>query len=157
MYARSERRKVLIEITIRHAEPEDYEALHRAFAGPKAAAGTLQLPLTSRETWRKRLLKKPENLYSLVACVDGEVVGSLGLETTSRPRTRHVGVVGMAVRDDWRGKGVGTALMRATLDLADDWPGITRVELTVFTENAAGEDPYLSLNRSAKSGTGVKP
>lgn len=137
MYARSERRKVLIEITIRHAEPDDYEAVQRIFAGPKVVAGTLQLPFTPRETWRKRLLEKPESLYSLVACVDGEVVGSLGLETTFRPRMRHVGVLGMAVRDDWRGKGVGTALMRAALDLADNWLGLTRVELTVFTDNAA--------------------
>jgi putative acetyltransferase len=99
-------------------------------------AGTLQLPFTLRETWRKRLLEKPENLYSLVACVDGEVVGSLGLEARTRPRLRHVGTLGMAVRDDWQGKG-GTALMRAALDLADNWLTLTRLELTVFADNAA--------------------
>lgn len=126
-----------MHIAVRHAEPDDYEAVHRVFAGPKAVAGTLQLPLTPRETWRKRLLQRPEGLYSLVACVDGEVVGCLGLETPTRPRMRHVGTIGMAVRDDWQGKGIGTALMRAALDLADNWLGLTRVELTVFTDNAA--------------------
>ncbi len=44
----------------------------------------------------------------------------------------------MAVRDDWQGKGVGTALMGAALDLADNWLDLTRVELTVYTDNAAG-------------------
>ncbi len=44
----------------------------------------------------------------------------------------------MAVRDDWQGRGVGTALMEAALDLADNWLGLTRVELTVYTDNAAG-------------------
>ncbi len=43
----------------------------------------------------------------------------------------------MAVRDDWQGKGIGTALMEAALDLADNWLNLTRVELSVFTENAA--------------------
>ena len=44
----------------------------------------------------------------------------------------------MAVRDDWQGKGVGTALMQAALDLADRWLNLTRVELTVDVDNAAG-------------------
>jgi putative acetyltransferase len=127
-----------VQITIRHAEPDDYEALHRIFSGPRVIAGTLQLPLPSAEMWRKRVSEKPENLYSLVACADGEVVGNLGLETQpTRWRRRHVGQIGMAVRDDWQGKGIGTALMEAALDLADNWLNLTRVELSVYTDNAA--------------------
>jgi hypothetical protein len=38
--------------------------------------------------------------------VEGEVVGNLGLHTSPRWRMRHVGSIGMAVRDDWQGKGV---------------------------------------------------
>jgi putative acetyltransferase len=128
-----------MEITVRHSEPEDYEALHRIFSGPRAIAGTLQLPLPPAQRWRKRLAEHSEDLHSLVACVDGEVVGSLGLETTStRWRMRHTGRIGMAVRDDWQGKGVGTALMEAALDLADNWLNLTRIELHVFVDNAAG-------------------
>jgi putative acetyltransferase len=48
----------------------------------------------------------------------------------------------MAVRDDWQGKGVGTALMEAALDLADNWLNLTRVELSVYTDNAAGVALY---------------
>ncbi len=43
----------------------------------------------------------------------------------------------MAVRDDWQGKGVGTALMEAALDLADNWLNLTRIELRVYVDNAA--------------------
>jgi putative acetyltransferase len=89
--------------------------------------------------WRKRLSEPPEGLYSLVACVEGEVVGSLSLETSpARWRMRHVGSIGMAVRDDWQGKGVGTALMEAALDLADNWLNLTRIELRVYVDNTAG-------------------
>ena len=130
-------------ITVRHAEPDDYQELHRIFSGPKAVAGTLQLPLPSAEAWRKRLAEVPEGLFSLVACVEGEVVGSLGLETSpTRPRMRHVGSIGMAVRDDWQGKGVGTALMEAALDLADNWLNLTRIELRVFVDNPAAVALY---------------
>jgi len=126
-----------MDITVRRTEPEDYIALHRIFSGPRAIAGTLQMPFPSAETWRERLAEPPEGLHSLVACVDGEVVGSISLETSpTRWRMRHVGTIGMAVRDDWQGKGVGTALMEAALDLADNWLNLTRIELQVFVDNA---------------------
>ena len=128
-----------MEITVRRTEPGDYEALHRIISGPKAIAGTSQLPLPSAEKWRKRLSEPSEDQHSLVACVDGEVVGNLGLETYStRWRMRHTGRIGMAVRDDWQGQGVGTALMEAALDLADNWLNLTRIELHVYVDNAAG-------------------
>ncbi len=131
-----------MDITVRHTEPEDYEALHRIMSGPRAMAGTLQLPFPSAEMWRKRLAEPPEGSYSLVACVDGEVVGNLGLETSPRPRIRHVGRIGMAVRDDWQGKGVGTALMEAALYLADNWLNLTRIELHVYVDNTAAVALY---------------
>ena len=128
-----------MEITVRHSEPEDYEALHRIFSGQRAIAGTLQMPFPRAETWRERLSEPPEGLYSLVACVEGEVVGEISLHTSpTRWRMRHVGSIGMAVRDDWQGKGVGTALMEAALDLADTWLNLTRIELSVYVDNAAG-------------------
>jgi L-phenylalanine/L-methionine N-acetyltransferase len=126
-----------VETFIRHAEPDDADAIHRIMSGPKATAGTLQLPLQSVEYVRKRFSESPEGLYHLVACVEGEVVGHLGLETTPRPRRRHVSILGMAVHDDLQGKGVGTALMEAALDLADNWLNLTRLELTVYTDNEA--------------------
>lgn len=124
-------------ITVRHTEPSDYEAVQHVFASPKVVWGTLQLPFSSAEQWRKRLAEPSEGLFSLVACVEKEVVGALGLHTfPHRPRRRHAGQIGMAVRDDWQGKGVGTALMQAVIDLADKWLNLTRLELDVFVDNA---------------------
>jgi putative acetyltransferase len=127
----------MVAITIRRTEPSDYEAVQLIFAGPQVVWGTLQLPFPSAELWRKRLSEPPEGLYSLSACVDeNEVVGQLGLHTfPNQPRRRHAGQIGMAVRDDWQGKGVGTALMQAAIDLADNWINLTRLELEVYTDN----------------------
>ncbi|MDP8947007.1 MAG: GNAT family N-acetyltransferase [Actinomycetota bacterium] len=128
-----------MKIVIRHAEPDDYRALHRIFSGRRVIEGTLQLPLPSAEMWRKRISEKPESVYALVACVGGEVVGDLTLEThPTRWRRRHAGEIGMAVRDDWQGRGVGTALMEAALDLADNWLNLTRIELNVYIDNEIG-------------------
>ena len=73
----------------------------------------------------------------------GEVVGNLGLTRLTRARRAHVGELGMGVRDAWQGKGVGTALMKAALDLADNWLGLRRLELRVYTDNA----PAITLYR----------
>jgi L-phenylalanine/L-methionine N-acetyltransferase len=128
-----------MEITVRHTEPEDYKALHRIFSGRRAMAGTLQMPFPRAEMWRERLAEPLEGSYSLVACVAGEVVGEISLHTSpTRWRMRHVGSIGMAVRDDWQGKGVGTALLEAALELADNWLNLTRIELRVYVDNAAG-------------------
>ena len=123
------------EVSVRRAEPGDAEALSRVHEGPQAFSGTLQLPYPSIEAWRRRISEQPENVHSLVAVADGEVVGGLGLVVTERARRRHVGEIGMAVRDDRQGLGAGTALMRAALELADGWIGLKRIELYVYTDN----------------------
>lgn len=123
-------------VTVRHTEPSDYGALHEIFSHPRAVQGTAQLPYPSAESWRKKLENPPPGFYSLVACAGDEVVGHLGLHTSPNPRRRHAASIGMAVRDDWQGKGVGSALMRAALELADRWLNLTRLELEVYTDNA---------------------
>jgi len=124
------------QISVRRAEPGDYAALSRVYAGPRAIWGTLQLPFPSEEFWRQRLTEPLEGVINLVACVGDEVIGHLGLRTfPSAPRRRHAGLLGLAVRDDWQGKGAGRALMRAAVDLADKWLNLTRLELEVHTDN----------------------
>ena len=42
----------------------------------------------------------------------------------------------MAVHDDFQDKGIGTALMEAAMDMADNWLNVKRAELQVYTDNA---------------------
>lgn len=123
-------------LTIRRAEPDDCSALYEIFTYPQVYAGTLQLPYPSLEGWRQRLAEPGDGTYNLVAVAGDRVVGMFGLHTfPARPRRHHAGAVGMSVHDGWQGQGVGTALMRAGLDLADNWLGLTRLELEVYTDN----------------------
>jgi len=132
-----------MDITIRKAEPADAEAIWKCYTAPQVVRNTLQLPYRSLESVREQLTKRREGDHLLVAIVDGEVVGTIGLDTSPRPRIRHRGEIGMMVRDDWQGKGVGTAMMQAVVDLADKWLNLTRIELTVYTDN----EPAIALYR----------
>lgn len=130
-------------IEIRRTEPADYEAVQRIHSQPRAVWGTLQLPFPSAEIWRKRLAEQDESRFGLSACVDDTVVGTLGLHVPRPARRRHAGEIGMAVHDDWHGQGVGYALLRAAIELADRWLDLKRLELTVYTDNA----PAIGLYR----------
>jgi L-phenylalanine/L-methionine N-acetyltransferase len=128
-------------IKIRAAELGDYEAVRDTMAQPRAQAMTLQLPLPSLEMWKKRLAEAPDGDHALVAELDGKVVGNLGLHIEKRVRRRHTAAFGMAVHDDFQRRGVGSALMEAALNLADNWLNITRLELEVYTDN----EPAIAL------------
>ncbi len=125
-----------MKVSIRRSEPEDFRALREIFAQPSVMAGTLQMPYPSEEMWKKRLSEVPKGMYSLVACVNGDVVGNLTLfHRADSPRRQHAGELGMGVHDRWQGKGVGGELMAAAIDLADNWLNLVRLELCVYTDN----------------------
>jgi putative acetyltransferase len=133
-----------MKVTVRHAEPGDFEALREIHGQPKAVWGTLQLPFPSAEQWKKRVQELPEGKHFLVAEIDDGIVGALVLwQETRSPRRRHAGSLGMAVHDRWQGKGIGNALMEAAIDMADNWLNLMRLELSVFVDN----EPAIRLYR----------
>lgn len=123
-------------IRIRRAEPEDYEAWAAVFEGATAQSETLQVPYPSRDQWRKRLAETPPGAHRLVALFENVLVANAGLHPFDTPRRAHAAHFGIAVRDDHQGRGVGTALITAILDLADKWTPYTRIELGVYADNA---------------------
>ncbi len=69
---------------------------------------------------------------TLVAVAGAEIVGSLHLDAS-----RHgFGEIGMAVARDWRGRGVGSALLAAAIELARE-RDLHKLSLGVFAHNAA--------------------
>jgi L-phenylalanine/L-methionine N-acetyltransferase len=125
-----------MNIKIRAQEPTDADDMLKVIHSERAYSGTLQLPFFSLDAMRKRLSTPREGMYLLVAEVEGEVVGSIGLHVQENMRRRHVADIGMMVRDDMQGKGVGSALMAAIIELGEQWLNVSRIELTVYTDNA---------------------
>jgi putative acetyltransferase len=105
-------------------------------------ANTLQLPWRPLAYTETRLFGLQPDHHYLVALVDGQVVGQLGLDIEPAARRRDVGSFGMAVHDDYQGQGVGSALMAAMIELADNWLGLRRLELEVWADNAAAIHLY---------------
>jgi ribosomal protein S18 acetylase RimI-like enzyme len=66
------------------------------------------------------------------------VIGWCDILTKPRVALRHSGVLGIGVLNEYRGQGVGKALMETTLAAARA-RGITRIELTVRTDNERGK------------------
>lgn len=124
-----------MEIQVRRTEPSDARSVKEIYECPNAFRGTLQLPHPSLDLWEKRLTHVPEHVYSYVALYQGEVIGNLGLEVCVNPRRRHVASLGMGVKDNFAGKGVGSALLQTAVELCDNWINIKRLELTVYTDN----------------------
>jgi ribosomal protein S18 acetylase RimI-like enzyme len=75
-------------------------------------------------------------MTQFVAVDDGRVVGWCDVNPKTHTTLRHSGVLGMGVAASHRGRGIGAALLRATLDAATA-NGIGRVELVVRADNAA--------------------
>lgn len=132
-----------MSIVVRRAEVDDFRAITQIYNQPLAYSGTLQLPYTSEATWKARLENATDDMCNLVACVDGELVGSLVIFIVTQPlRRRHVGGIGMGVQDHWHGKGIGSKLLTEAIKLADDWYNLVRLELTVFVDNTAAVALY---------------
>ena len=133
-------------ITIRRTSPKDAAALAGLMSDPAIFGGLLQMPYPSEELWHARLSEasppgKPD--LSLVAELDGDVAGSAGLFAPGAVlRRRHVMGLGISVARSAQGRGVGSALMMALCDYADRWLGVLRIELTVYTDNAAAQRLY---------------
>jgi RimJ/RimL family protein N-acetyltransferase len=68
----------------------------------------------------------------LVAVSDRKIVGTLHVESR-----RGVGEIGMLVEKEWRGRGVGSALLNAAIERARR-DGLHKLSLEVFPHNAAG-------------------
>ncbi len=131
-----------MEIKIRHCEKTDVAAVKAIYQQPSCYSGTLQLPFPSVEMWSNRFDNPPENYYNLLAEINDEVVGQIGLIVCSSPRRKHVANIGMAVSESYQGQGVGSKLLNEALNLANNWLAVHRVELEVYTDNKAAITLY---------------
>lgn len=123
--------------TIRHAEPQDYEALYRLFLAPEITQRALGLPQSLANPSSQWVTRSAEEYYLLVACIEEDhIVGSLELKTTPSLYQHHSGSISsIAVFPALQRQGIGTKLMSAAIDLADHWLNLHRLELLVFTDN----------------------
>jgi RimJ/RimL family protein N-acetyltransferase len=123
------------EISVRAAEEGDRRALALLFAtvAEERDGIAAEPPVDVEERAAKWRLDG-----TLVALVGGEIVGQLHVEQSSF----GFGEIGMMVAADWRGRGVGAALVAAAIEWARA-RGLHKLTLSVFPHN----DAALALYR----------
>jgi ribosomal protein S18 acetylase RimI-like enzyme len=131
-------------MNIREARPDDAEQLiahiKRLIEEPDIniplAPGEFKLTV---EEERQVLANSAaaDNTIFLVAEIDSQIVGELSCKGGTRQATRHAVTLGMSVRKEWRGQGVGSALMSAAIAWARQTGIVSRIELQVYVRNQA--------------------
>ncbi|SBW03913.1 Toxin-antitoxin system, toxin component, GNAT family [uncultured Eubacteriales bacterium] len=135
-----------MEFTIRPPRPEDAEELWELRRMPGVFENTMGLPSNRVTQTQEFIAGLDVDDHQFVAVTeDGHVVGLAGLMLFSNPRKRHMASLGIYVHTDYQNQGAGTALVKALLELADNWLMLVRVELDVYTDNAKAIHLYEKL------------
>ena len=140
-------RTTAARLSVRRATVADAEAFAQMLSNPEVFPHLLQMPYANPELWRTRLAERAvqgaPDLLLLAVTDDGEAVGGAGLHPAGpSPRRRHAMTLGMQVQPAWQRQGVGTLLLQSLCDYADNWLGLLRLELEVYTDNHKAQALY---------------
>lgn len=136
---------------IREARPGDLDSLLELYAGPASLYGGAKTPTRGEaEDLFTRVLLDP-NQKTLVAEVYAEVVGTLVLAVL--PNLAHGGasyavVENVVVDEDYRGEGIGRALMEEAVRRARE-AGAYKMALCSNLDREGAHEFYRSLGMKA--------
>lgn len=126
--------------------------VHAADAFTSTAEERAQEPLT---WWAQRIASAAGLSQSFGAFESEQLVGTVALEYSAKPKTRHSAlVIGMYVKPAARRRGAGALLMQAAIAAAQAKPGIRMLRLTVTEGNEAAIRLYETVGFAA---WGVEP
>ncbi len=97
--------------------------------------------------WLKHRLQeiKRKRIVMLVAEVDGQIMGNCDL-LRRQFKASHRAEIGVVLKKELRGKGVGEALMKSTMALAKErMKGLQQVDLKTFAYNKRAQNLYKKL------------
>ena len=131
---------------IRAIRQDDLESLRDAFnsvCAEKWYVATVEgFTLERVSEFVTRFLEN--HVPAVVAVVGDQIVGWCNILPNTKLGFTHVGVLGMGVRREYRGQGIGRRLMDACLSLVRE-SGLEKIELDVYTDNEAAIRLYESV------------
>jgi RimJ/RimL family protein N-acetyltransferase len=140
------------EFVIREPSSSDARAMMKyinSVIREKRSGIIIDKPLTLKqeEAWLKERLDeiRKKKTVMLVAEVDGKIVGNC--HVSRRPwKEKHRAMIGIALMKKARGRGIGKALMKETMDLSlKRMPGVESFDLSVLEYNEIAKSLYRSL------------
>lgn len=131
------------EVCIRTRAPKDTEKvldfLESVFSDDVFFLTTIE---EIKEDWsaeksleRTRLFSEHELKLLLITEIDDQIVSMSDIECGERKRNQHVGKIGLSIRREYRGIGLGTAIMQTMIDWATAHPVIEKLALGVWAKN----------------------
>ncbi|MEH6937439.1 GNAT family N-acetyltransferase [Bacillus sp. JJ664] len=135
---------------IREATPNDAEKFLNLVVEVESKADYMLFEAGERKATvdkqRKQLemIEKQKNATIFLAEEKGKLIGYLITIGGTTKRKKHTAYIVIGVLDQYKGKGIGTALF----EQLDEWAiihDIVRLELTVVTQNEAGVNLYKKM------------
>lgn len=98
------------------------------------------------QKWLSNTLESMKNKAAKVywARFGSEIVGCVDVHRGSSVRQWHIGTIGLMVRKDFRGQGLGKFLLQFIIDQAKI-EGIRTVKLDCFADNTVALNLYLKM------------
>jgi len=106
-----------------------------------------RVTLKDEKVWLKNILTgiRRGTTIMLVVEADGAIVGNCHVERRKDKRS-HRAVLGIALAEKWRGKGIGEALTKKAIELARKrMPGLDTIELSFLDYNKRASMLYRKL------------
>jgi len=96
--------------------------------------------------WLAKALSRMEleEVVYLVAEVDGKVVANSELSRRVSGYDKHLGSIGIAIKNGFRDSGIGTEMMKTLVEQGKSW-GLKVLMLTVFANNARALHVYRKI------------
>jgi RimJ/RimL family protein N-acetyltransferase len=96
--------------------------------------------------WLAKALSRMEleEVVYLVAEVDGKVVASSELSRRLSGYDKHLGSIGIAIKNGFRDLGIGTEMMKTLIEQGKSW-GLKVLTLTAFANNARALHVYRKI------------
>lgn len=138
-------------ITLRYPKPTDAQDLMDLINSlvKERADIAKSKPVTIQEErrWLKNSITAIKNKEKIIvlAEMDGVCVGSCEITKDPYDVSRHVGTLGIGLVKNARGIGIGTTLIKTTLDEAKKKLGLKLVKLYVFDTNHVGKSLYEEI------------
>lgn len=129
------------------AEIAAYQALRRKMlrSAPWAFSATEDSDIALNGDGLVERLRQPFNRILAVPAVDGAsaLAGALGIVRLPAPKYDHrARLWGVFVDEQFRGRGIGRALMSSAIDLARSWSGVDYLDLSVSVGSSAALELY---------------
>lgn len=91
------------------------------------------LTIAEEEKYLTRVASDPNNV-SIFCYLDGVLAGNCNISRRTKLKNRHRASIGIALKKDFWGLGIGSAMLREMITIAENW-GLHQIELEVFEDN----------------------